>query len=647
MSDLNNTAEPGGKTSAFYRFIECPLFGRCLRTSITGKLVGMLVVSLFGFSLVSIQHTLALRKIDNRLHELQAQSMPRYKVSQYVLRQLNGFKISLLHILAQKEIGAKADLNRDVILNRQRLDDFKRMFSSLEMGGTIHDITRISNETLDVFSVEPVEKGTEMARTVAEIRAELTELDNAFTAFVTTLPGKGEPERRQEALDNLVESMDDLYDLLIDFSMEVNAEHNGVVSSAISIIGHSQRNSILISLVAALVLCCGTMLYILLIVRPLKNILENIKGIARGKGRLTHQIDVKTNDEVGQLAFQLNKLVDNIFSLNSFKAIIEEDETTTDVHRRLARLLHERYQFDKLVIYELLGNSNKMSVAYASDHELLCADEVLADVNLCRAKRTGHPISFVQHADICKHFPFADRYVHHCVPMIAGGRVIALVQFLHDRNCSAKELDRFEETVQGAMRYIKEATPVVEAKRFAMVLKETTLKDPMTDLYNRRFLESYVDTLVANCKRRNSTIGVLMCDMDFFKEVNDTHGHEAGDAVIIKTAELIKSSVRASDMVIRFGGEEFLVLLIDVRDRDAVADLAERIRKTMEGTSIKLPGGGTLKKTMSIGYSEFPTDTEGFWEAIKFADVALYRAKEAGRNRSCGFTADMWTQETY
>jgi diguanylate cyclase (GGDEF)-like protein len=197
------------------------------------------------------------------------------------------------------------------------------------------------------------------------------------------------------------------------------------------------------------------------------------------------------------------------------------------------------------------------------------------------------------------------------------------------------------------MRYIKEATPVVEAKRFAMVLKETTLKDPMTDLYNRRFLESYVETLVANCKRRGSSLGVLMCDMDFFKEVNDTHGHEAGDAVIVKTAEIIKSCVRASDMVIRFGGEEFLVLLTDVRDRQAIAELAERIRKTMESTTIKIPNGGTLKKTMSIGYSEYPTDTEGFWEAIKFADVALYSAKEGGRNRSVGFSAEMWTQQTY
>ncbi|MDH5298773.1 MAG: diguanylate cyclase [Desulfobulbaceae bacterium] len=631
----------------FFRFVECPLVGLCFKTSITGKLVGMLVVSLFGFSLVTVQHTLALRKIDHRLHELQMVSMPQYKVSQYVLRQLNGFKISLIHILNQKARGNNADLNRDVILNRQRLDDFKRMLSTLETGGTIHDVARISNETLDVFTVEPAPRDSEIYQTLKDIRVELEALDSAFVTFTEVMFQRTDKEQQDEALADLLDNLDGLYGLVTTFTLEVNSRHDAMVKDAGAIIHNSQRNSLLISLVAAVVLSIGTVLYILMIVRPLKTILENIKGIARGKGRLTHQVDVKTNDEVGQLSIQLNKLVDNIFSLNTFKAIIEEEETTTDVHRRLAQLLHERYRFDKLIIYELMGNSNKMVVAYASDHELLCADEVLADVNLCRAKRTGHPISFSQHEDICKHFPYHDKYVHHCVPMIAGGRVIAVVQFMYDKNCAADALEQFEETVKWAMRYIKEATPVVEAKRFAMVLKETTLKDPMTDLYNRRFLESYVETLVANCKRRGSRIGVLMCDMDFFKEVNDTHGHEAGDAVIIKTAEIIKSCVRASDMVIRYGGEEFLVLLIDVRDRQAITELAERIRKTMESTTFKIPGGGTLKKTMSIGYSEFPTDTEGFWESIKFADVALYSAKESGRNRTIGFAAEMWTQETY
>ncbi|MBU3937145.1 MAG: GGDEF domain-containing protein, partial [Proteobacteria bacterium] len=146
--------------------------------------------------------------------------------------------------------------------------------------------------------------------------------------------------------------------------------------------------------------------------------------------------------------------------------------------------------------------------------------------------------------------------------------------------------------------------------------------------------------------RRSSKLGILMCDMDFFKEVNDTYGHETGDVVLIKTADVLKSCVRASDTVIRYGGEEFLILLTDVHDRNEVSELAERIRSTMEQTIINIPDG-TLKKTLSIGYSLFPDDTQGLWEAIKFADVALYRAKDTGRNKAIGFQSEMWAGDKY
>ncbi len=99
-------------------------------------------------------------------------------------------------------------------------------------------------------------------------------------------------------------------------------------------------------------------------------------------------------------------------------------------------------------------------------------------------------------------------------------------------------------------------------------------------------------------------------------------------------------------MIIRYGGEEFLVLLNDVHDRNEIAELAERIRLTMENTVIKIPDG-SLKKTLSIGYSLFPDDSDGFWEAIKYADVSLYRAKENGRNQVVGFESEMWTKKNF
>jgi len=430
-------------------------------------------------------------------------------------------------------------------------------------------------------------------------------------------------------------------------TVAVNKRHGGQFQELETIINASMTRSLWIGAAIAAVLTVATMLYILIIVVPLRSILKKIKFIAKGEGDRDQRIEVKSNDEVGQLAHQLNTLVDNIFSLNSFKAIIEEEESTTEVNQRLAALLKERHRLDKIFIYELSGNKNRMTVAFASQIDDVCSPEILEDANFCRAKRTGHDISSLEFPHICKQFPHKDRLEHHCIPMIANGRVVGVVQFLHPKDSSPESRENFEHMVKRAARYIKEATPVIEAKRFASALHETTMRDPMTDLYNRRFLESYTDTLVASTMRRKTKVGILMCDMDFFKEVNDTYGHETGDIVLIKTADVLKSCVRASDMVIRYGGEEFIVLLIDVKSREEIMDLAERIRKKMEETVINVPDG-SLQKTVSIGASEFPGDSSsGFWEAIKYADVALYRAKDEGRNRVVLFTSEMWKEDKY
>jgi len=162
----------------------------------------------------------------------------------------------------------------------------------------------------------------------------------------------------------------------------------------------------------------------------------------------------------------------------------------------------------------------------------------------------------------------------------------------------------------------------------------------MTGLYNRRFLQEHTAQIISGVLRRKTQIGLLVCDIDYFKQVNDTHGHDAGDQLLRETAIVLKNAVRESDIVIRFGGEEFLVLLMDVQSGDAVV-VAEKIRQSIEKLKVTV-GEKVLQKTISIGVAEFPGDTDGFWQAIKYADVALYRAKEGGRNQCVRFAPDMW-----
>lgn len=642
MADPQKKSQKGFLSSLLSTFIRA-----CLDTSITGKLIGMLIVSLLGFSVIYIHETIALHYIQERVYSVRSINMPQYKVCQLTLRGINGFKISLIHTLNLYETGEDADYSSHIQDNFNRINNFRHMLDTLKSGGTIQDVTLISDVTLDSFHADPAPKDSPQYQKIGDIQCALEMLQDSYGQFVQLLNTTDNEDDIDLATDNLLEALSVVYTQLTDLSLLVNQEFTTQVQTTSDIIQQATHRFLLICLATVITLLIGTAIYILIIVSPLKRILEKIREIAKGGGDLSMRIDVKTHDEVGQLARELNNLVNDIHSLNSFKAVIEEEESPTDVHIRLASIIADRFDLDCFFSYEINDAKKTMSVAHACDLELICNQQITDDCSLCRAKRTGHHISSLQYHDICKFFPHSESHEHFCIPMIAGGRVIGVMQFLIPKTSSPEAIARFEDQVEHARRYIREATPVVEAKRFAAALRETTLKDPMTDLYNRRFLESYLETLIANSKRRKANIGILMCDMDYFKEVNDTYGHEAGDTVIIKTAEVLTSCVRSSDLVIRYGGEEFLVLLVDINEPGDTAHIAEKIRSSMEATEIPLPGGNILQKTISVGYSVFPSDSEGFWECIKFADVAMYQAKEEGRNRVCEFKAEMWTGKLY
>ncbi|MCS7278095.1 MAG: GGDEF domain-containing protein, partial [Aquificaceae bacterium] len=122
-------------------------------------------------------------------------------------------------------------------------------------------------------------------------------------------------------------------------------------------------------------------------------------------------------------------------------------------------------------------------------------------------------------------------------------------------------------------------------------------------------------------------------------------GHDVGDRVLKEVSKVVVDSVRESDIVVRYGGEEFMVLLIDVQNGKS-EEVAEKIRQAVEKHDIEI-SGRSLKKTVSIGVVEFPSDCDKIWQCIKFADVALYRAKEAGRNRVVRFKPEFWKEDQY
>ncbi|MDD3609150.1 MAG: diguanylate cyclase [Halothiobacillaceae bacterium] len=157
-------------------------------------------------------------------------------------------------------------------------------------------------------------------------------------------------------------------------------------------------------------------------------------------------------------------------------------------------------------------------------------------------------------------------------------------------------------------------------------------KDALTQLLNRRFLPAVLAREAELCRRQGKHFALLLLDVDHFKFINDEFGHEAGDRILQQVAGVLLNSVRAGDFVFRYGGEEFLLLLVEV-DPDRALALAEKIRKRVESEPFLIPNGRSHHVTVSVGGAIFDGHPD-YQRLINHADEALYRAKSGGRNRS-------------
>ena len=158
-----------------------------------------------------------------------------------------------------------------------------------------------------------------------------------------------------------------------------------------------------------------------------------------------------------------------------------------------------------------------------------------------------------------------------------------------------------------------------------------TGRDPLTRALNRRFLPSILTREVRMASQKNMDLSVLMIDIDHFKRINDTYGHSSGDVVLQQVAETILSLCRPSDFVFRYGGEEFLVALVEANEQKAFA-IAEELRVRISSQAMNLPDGAQQKVTLSIGVASFNGHPD-YSHLVDAADKALYRAKQAGRDR--------------
>ena len=179
----------------------------------------------------------------------------------------------------------------------------------------------------------------------------------------------------------------------------------------------------------------------------------------------------------------------------------------------------------------------------------------------------------------------------------------------------------------------------IRRQRYTLELRQAVnntmaqaVTDDMTGLYNRRYFERHLNVMLGKAQQQDRDMALMILDIDHFKTVNDTHGHDIGDAVLKEFALRLKRNIRGMDLACRFGGEEFVVLMPDTDYRQAEA-VAERVRQSIGERNFEVGAGRPLSVTVSAGVTLNETASDTPETLIKRADVALYRAKREGRNR--------------
>jgi diguanylate cyclase (GGDEF)-like protein len=250
----------------------------------------------------------------------------------------------------------------------------------------------------------------------------------------------------------------------------------------------------------------------------------------------------------------------------------------------------------------------------------------------CWALRQGqlYEVGDPQGSILCQHVHHTHPYI--CLPMMAHGEVLALLHVYSNRDTESDITS--SEAHHALLRVFTEHIALALSNlKLRDSLRQQSIRDPLTGLFNRRYLEEALPIEIERAKRNNGPFSIIMLDLDHFKRFNDTHGHDSGDAVLQVLGSFLQRHVRGGDIACRYGGEEF-TLLLPGASLEIAQQRADELCEGVRTLTVDIKGQSLGPLTLSVGIAAFPQHGAAGEMVLQAADVALYQAKREGRDRA-------------
>ena len=401
-------------------------------------------------------------------------------------------------------------------------------------------------------------------------------------------------------------------------------------------------------LMTSLALCglIGTLLLIFSgrltrhITEPTQQMLVAMERLALGE--IAPKVAEGNINEFGQMARAFNHMAAKISErqtrnreldeLYYFNTMLQTSESEADIHSALLQQMRTLSLSQALVLDwdKEIGGLLVMAALYPLPEPEAHGFSANYQIPLCRVVRAGRELVLPDLSEdmICTNCHFGQKHGSaYCVPIISGSKPIGALHLVSpQQDYWTSERQRFIKA------FVDQSAAAINNLRLMDQLRGRALMDEQTQVHNRRYLDDYLHKQLAVADRQRRYLSVMMIDIDHFKRFNDTYGHEAGDIVLKQFAQALKGALREGELIARYGGEEFTVVMHG--NAQEAKTLAERLRRAVANLSFSqfTNNGEDIRITMSIGIAEFPSSGHTLEEILKAADMALYQAKDSGRN---------------